>query len=150
MWHLIHFRVTSPKHSVSFAPKNIDFDEILDHVGGWGIFQWKLLSVLMFSTFVMSYTGYSQILYMYTPDHWCNIPENYSQILQTENNETDIYELMIPIDEETMKRSQCFMFDPNSLDEISGNKSNWSQIKCIHGWQYNDTGLFTSITMQVR
>ena len=113
------------------------------------MFQWKLLLVLMFSTFVMSYTGYSQILYMYTPDHWCRIPENYSEIYQISNNQTNIDDIMIPIDEDTMKRSQCFMYDPNSIDEISGNRSNWSQIKCIHGWNYNLTGLFISITTQV-
>ena len=104
----------------------------------------------MISTFIMSYAAYSQILYMYTPDHWCYIPQNYSEILKISNNETNIYEVLIPKDEKTMKRSQCFCYDPNSIDDFwSGNRSNWSQIKCTHGWQYNFTGLYQSITTQV-
>ena len=127
---------------------NIDFDEFLEHVGGWGVFQWKLLGVLMFSTFVLSYVGYSAILYMYTPDHWCKIPENYTEILQI-SEKIDLIDLMIPIDESTMEKSKCYMYDPNSISDTFGNKSNWNKIKCIHGWQYNFTGYFTSISTDV-
>ena len=127
---------------------NTDFDEILEHVGGWGVFQWKLLGVLMFSTFVLSYVAYSPILFIYTPDHWCHIPQNYTEILQI-SNKTDLKDLMIPIDENTMEKSKCYMYDPDSIRESFENKSNWDTIKCMHGWQYNFTGYFTSISTDV-
>ena len=133
--------------------KTIDFDEILEHVGGWGIFQWKLTGVLMITTFVLSYVAFSPILYMYTPDHWCNIPQNYSDLLQISNqtNLEILEEIMIPIDKVTLKKSQCFMYDPNSIDDAttSANRSQWQTIKCMHGWQYNFTGYYTSISTKV-
>ena len=85
---------------------------------------------------------------MYTPDHWCNIPQNYSDILGF-SNQTVLHELLIPIDENDMKRSQCLMYDPESINESPENKSKWQTIKCLHGWQYNFTGYFRSITTQV-
>ena len=127
----------------------IDFDKILEHVGGWGIFQWKLTGILVLTTFVMSYVSFSPILYMYTPDHWCNIPQNYSDLLQI-SNQTDLEEIMIPMDKVTLKKSQCFMYDPDSIgDGISSNRSQWQTIKCMHGWQYNFTGYYTSISTKV-
>ena len=131
----------------------IDFDKILEHVGGWGIFQWKLTGILVLTTFVMSYVSFSPILYMYTPDHWCNIPQNYSDLLQISNqtNLEILEEIMIPIDKVTLKKSQCFMYDPNSIDDAttSANRSQWQTIKCMHGWQYNFTGYYASISTKV-
>ena len=103
----------------------------------------------MIATFVLSYVSYSPILYMYTPDHWCNIPQNYSDLLQI-SNQTDLEEIMIPTDKVTLKKSQYFMFDPNSIDDtITANRSQWHTTKCIHGWQYNFTGYYTSISTKV-
>ena len=82
---------------------NTDFDEILDHVGGWGIFQKKLTGILMLATFVLSYVSHSPILYMYTPDHWCNIPQNYSDLFEI-SNQTDLEEILIPTDKVTLKK----------------------------------------------
>ena len=147
----IFFRGSGPKRSRrnTLVTDNTDFDEILDHVGGWGIFQKKLTGILMLATFVLSYVSHSPILYMYTPDHWCNIPQNYSDLLQI-SNQTDFEEIMIPMDKVTLKKSQCFMYDPNSIDDaISANRSQWQTTKCIHGWQYNFTGYYTSISTKV-
>ena len=136
----------STKHLKSNTD-SIDFEEILEHVGGWGIFQKKLTGILMLATFVLSYVSHSPILYMYTPDHWCNIPQNYSDLLQI-SNQTDLEEIMIPTDKVTLKKSQCYMYDPDSIDDvISTNRSKTK--KCIHGWQYNFTGYYTSISTKV-
>ena len=117
-----------------------DFDEILEHVGGWNVFQWKLLVVLIFTTYIHAFVDYSPILYMYTPNHWCHVPENYSD---------EIQDILIPIDKTTRTKSQCLMYDPDSIENITHDKSKWKTIKCTHGWQYNLTGYFTSITTKV-
>ena len=71
---------------------------------------------------------------MYTPDHWCNIPQNYSDLFQISNH-TNLEEIMIPTDKVTLKKSQCFMYDPNSIDDaITANRSHWQTTRCIHGW----------------
>ena len=77
---------------------------------------------------------------MYTPNHWCHVPENYSN---------EIQDILIPIDKTTQKKSQCLMYDPDSIENITHDKSKWKIIKCTHGWQYNLTGYFTSITTKV-
>ena len=147
MHHLFSYR-ESTKH-LKINTDSIDFDEILEHVGGWGIFQKKLTGILMLATFVWSYVSHSPILYMYAPDHWCNIPQNYSDLFQISNH-TDLEEIMIPTDKVTLKKSQCFMYDPDSIDDvISVNRSQWQTTKCIHGWQYNFTGYYTSISTKV-
>ena len=57
------------------------FDEILEHVGGWGKFQLKLLGIFIVSAFILGYVGYAPILYLYVPDHWCAIPLYYEETL---------------------------------------------------------------------
>ena len=149
---LVSFSIIYRKSTMQSKRNTIDFDEILEHVGGWGIFQWKLTGVLMITTFVLSYVAFSPILYMYTPDHWCNIPQNYSDLLQISNQTNlEILEgILIPIDKVTKEKSQCFMYDPNSIDDaMSANRSKWQTIKCMHGWQYNFTGYYSSISTKV-
>ncbi len=116
----------------------MEFDEILDLIGGWGLFQWKLLVIFMYSTFLTSYVGNSSILYQYTPDHWCKNPyENYT-LTQ-----------VIPVDESTGKLSQCKMYNLSAIDfEADLNKTLWPQMGCSHGQDYNFTGYFTSVTTQ--
>ena len=130
--------------------ENIGFDEILEHIGGWGLFQWRLLGIFIFNSFMLAYVGYSPILYTYVPDHWCEIPENVTELFGLKS-ETELIELLIPIDENTNTRSQCKMFEPQALLENLDivNKSNIPTIKCIYGHHYNFTGYFKSISTNV-
>ena len=52
-----------------------DFDDILDYVGGWGPFQY--FSTLVFFLFVifLGYVYLSPIITLYTPPHFCKIPQ---------------------------------------------------------------------------
>lgn len=52
-----------------------DFDDILKHVGGWGPFQYLLvISFFPFNIF-LGYIYLSPILTLFTPPHWCLVPE---------------------------------------------------------------------------
>ena len=48
-----------------------DFDDVLEHVGGWGRYQMLLLVVSLPFSMLLAYAGYTPVLYLYTPDHVC-------------------------------------------------------------------------------
>lgn len=81
----------------------------------------------------MSYVGYSPILYAYTPDHQCHIPDNFPN---------DMKSKLIPLDE-NQSPEKCLMYHPESIEQ-----ENKSTIPCIYGYEYNLTGLFSSVTTQ--
>ena len=75
-----------------------DFDDILTYVGGWGRFQYMITLVFFLFNIFLGYVYLSPILTVYTPPHWCKVPEleatNLSQELRRE--------ISIPRDEEIL------------------------------------------------
>lgn len=52
-----------------------EFDELLPHVGEFGIYQ-KILFLLMIPfSFFVAWVYFSQIFITIVPDHWCWVPE---------------------------------------------------------------------------
>ena len=52
-----------------------DFDDILTYVGGWGRFQYMITLVNFLFNIFLGYVYLSPILTVYTPPHFCNIPQ---------------------------------------------------------------------------
>ena len=52
-----------------------DFDDILTYVGGWGRFQYMITIVNFLFNIFLGYVYLSPILTVYTPPHFCNIPQ---------------------------------------------------------------------------
>ena len=52
-----------------------DFDDILIYVGGWGRFQYMITLVNFLFNIFLGYVYLSPILTLYTPPHWCAVPE---------------------------------------------------------------------------
>ena len=52
-----------------------DFDDILDHVGGWGPFQYFSTLVFFLFNIFLGYVYLSPIITLYTPPHFCKIPQ---------------------------------------------------------------------------
>lgn len=120
------------------------FDDILEHVGNWGRFQWKLLGILIGTTIIYSYVLWAPILYLYVPDHWCAIPQEYG-VQYNLTSQAEMIEMFIPMDEKTHKRSKCYIYVIEGI--LSDNKT---KIKCHQGWQYNYTEYSDSASMQVK
>ena len=120
----------------------VDFEELLDHIGGWGKFQIRLTVIFVYFTFFLAYVGYTPILYLYTPEHWCKIPDEVGKQLNI-SDQNSLMNLMIPKDKDG-KRSQCEMY--NYTDFKEGLKPR--RIGCIHGYEYNYTEYFKSATSQ--
>lgn len=57
-------------------PKDIDFDDLLPHVGEFGTYQ-RILFVLMIPfAFFVAWVYFSQIFITLVPEeHWCHVPE---------------------------------------------------------------------------
>ena len=93
--------------------------------------------------FSCSYVYYAPILYLYAPDHWCTIPQEYEEKLNA-SSPSELIGMVIPVDETTHQRSKCYIYD---IDGILGN--NKTKIKCPLGWQYNFTEYYESVSTQV-
>ena len=102
----------------------------------------------MTSSFKIITLGYSPILYLYVPDHWCQIPERF---LVNGTIPEDWIDVLIPVDEETGQRSQCHMYDIEDLPipNEGNNVSSLPIIKCPAGWQYNFTDYFPTASTDV-
>ena len=70
-----------------------DFDDILEHVGGWGRFQYITTLVFFLFNIFLGYVYLSPILTLYTPPHWCAVPELANLSLEARR------EVAIPKDE---------------------------------------------------
>ena len=52
-----------------------DFDDVLQHVGGWGPFQYLLVLIFFPFNIFLGYVYLSPILTVFTPPHWCKVPD---------------------------------------------------------------------------
>ena len=52
-----------------------DFDEVLEHIGGWGPFQYLVTLIYFPFNIFLGYVLLSPILTNFTPPHWCKVPE---------------------------------------------------------------------------
>ena len=76
-----------------------DFDDILEHVGGWGRFQYFTTLVFFLFNMFLGYVYLSPIITLYTPPHSCRVPALANTSL------VDRRRLAIPPDPDTP--SQC-------------------------------------------
>ncbi len=87
-----------------------DFEDVLDVVGGWGRYQWRLFCIFFPFTLFLSYVAYSPVLFLYVPDHWCKKPPPPAAAANL--SQSDWIELAIPVEDEgTGQRSKCFQYD---------------------------------------
>ena len=75
-----------------------DFDDILMYVGGWGRFQYMITIVNFLFNIFLGYVYLSPILTVYTPPHWCKVPELVAANISREVRR----EISIPRDEEIL------------------------------------------------
>ena len=102
-------------------------------------------------TFFLAYVGYSPILYLHTPDHWCKIPQEIQDKVSFTNMD-NLLDVLIPYDETIKKRNQCYMYDISQIEDqkdILNDTTFVPLIKCTSGWTYNFTGYFHSASSEV-
>lgn len=57
------------------APEVEDFDEMLPHVGSFGLFQKRVLCVSLPINYFLAVVCMAQVYQTMVPDHWCHVPE---------------------------------------------------------------------------
>ncbi|KAL6437617.1 hypothetical protein ACFW04_004202 [Cataglyphis niger] len=115
-------------------PKDLDFDDLLPHVGEFGTYQ-RILFVLMIPfAFFVAWVYFSQIFITLVPEkHWCRVPELENLTVE------ERMALAIPVDGDGY--SKCTMYDVNYteiiLNEIREADPSWPTKGCSHGWEFN-------------
>ncbi|XP_054708793.1 beta-alanine transporter-like [Uloborus diversus] len=122
----------------------MDLDEILHEVGENGKYQNLMLwFVFLPAHLTFGCHAYSQLFMMWTPDHWCQVPELGAANL----SEHLIRHLTVPPHPSGTGYSRCSMYkldysihtDHNTIILKEPN-TNWTNVTCNKGWIYNTSG----------
>lgn len=126
----------------------MDFDEILEHVGGYGKYQKRTILLMALACIISSSSLYEPVFQSFEPDHWCATPEwndfNCSKNGLTESECRDYKKYAsIPYtvteSNETVY-SRCTKYDVSNVPfrwDLEPNIYNSSVIDCDAGWVYN-------------
>ncbi|XP_053397966.1 organic cation transporter protein-like [Mercenaria mercenaria] len=115
------------------------FDEILEKLGQFGIYQKRVFSFLAFPAVSIGSFCFMVIVILYTPDHRCKIPglDNDTYEVQGKFHE-ELLNKSIPLsDDPTLTYDQCNVYDTGSA-ALDGNSRpiNASVLKCTD-WVYD-------------
>ncbi|KAG7213591.1 hypothetical protein KM043_002845 [Ampulex compressa] len=116
--------------------KDIDFDELLPHVGEFGVYQKILFIAMIPFAFFVAWVYFSQIFITLVPEgHWCWVPELANLTVD------ERISLAIPTSGEGYSR--CSMYDVNYIELLSNGtrtaNPSWPVKKCPNGWEFNFT-----------
>ncbi|KAH8384314.1 hypothetical protein KR200_007019 [Drosophila serrata] len=110
------------------------YDDFLSYVGEFGVYQKRLLTIMLLAAFLFGFTYCGHIFMVLVPaNHWCRIPE-----LETLPKEQQL-ELGIPKDKEG-NFERCARYDVAfELDKLNISKPNesWPRKQCDKGWIYD-------------
>lgn len=111
----------------------MEFEDILEDIGGFGLYQKILFVVFMPPAFlVIPWFAMSLIFLTSTPDHWCYVPE-----ISNSNLSISLQKQLIRPPSDT----SCSMYDVNYSSVLdSGNwtvNPEWPTKPCEHGWVYD-------------
>ncbi|XP_066905698.1 carcinine transporter [Halyomorpha halys] len=113
-----------------------DFDDLLPHVGEFGIYQ-KLLFLMMIPfTFAVACVYFVQIFITLVPEkHWCRIPELDHLPLEQR------LQLGIPLKDDGSGYDQCSMYVANWTEVLASGvltpDATWPKTRCQNGWEYD-------------
>lgn len=139
------------------APEVEDFDEMLPHVGSFGLFQKRVLCVSLPINYFLAVVCMAQVYQTMVPDHWCHVPELQHLPVDLRRN--------IAIPTVTSSRgghqteyAKCSVYDVNFtqvMDEQLGRgglpagNASWPVRSCAHGWEYDfRQGMYPTIVTE--
>ncbi|XP_045198101.2 organic cation transporter protein-like [Mercenaria mercenaria] len=115
------------------------FDEILEKLGQFGIYQKRVFSFLAFPVVSIGSFCFMVIVVLYTPDHRCKIPglDNDTYEVQGTFHEELLNETIPLSDDPTLTYDQCNVYDTGSAAFDGNNRPiNASLLKCTE-WVYD-------------
>lgn len=118
------------------AGDSFDFDDLLPHIGEFGIYQ-RILFLLMipFACYV-AFVYFTQIFITLIPEeHWCWVPEL--------GNLTREQRVALAIPRTAAGLEKCRMYavdyDQVMAEGATVGDTAWPTVACLHGWEYNYT-----------
>lgn len=64
------------KHVEEEPRKLLDFEDMLPHIGEFGLYQKALFSLMFLASFYLVFVYFTQIFITVVPErHWCKVPE---------------------------------------------------------------------------
>lgn len=148
----------------------MDFDNVLNDVGAFGLYQKLIIAVLMPAVLPCAFHAYSQLFIASMPNHWCRIPELEPWRTLMPNLVKNLSIPMVQRDGQ-MKYSQCQMYSRDyteivgflhTTDTANINDSreyhyeqldyaakNFEIVDCQHGWIYDRSMFPNTIVMEV-
>ena len=136
----------------------MNFDELLDVTGGFGLYQVKLMLVVTLLTLKSAIITMSSVFFGGSADHWCRIPELRALNL-TEDQEKN---LSIPLENRDgrLQYSQCLRYSVNYSQLVVDNQNDsiWPDqsfrhgnetMSCDQGWVYDTSQYKSTIIMEV-
>ncbi|XP_072120596.1 organic cation/carnitine transporter 2-like [Mobula birostris] len=126
-----------------------DYDEVTAFLGGWGLHQKLLFSLLSVSVIPNGFTGLSIIFVGDVPEHHCLIPENLN-LSEAWRNKT------IPLQGAEQQRSKCSRYRLDVIMNLSEtfpdpdflNMSEIEQEPCLDGWEYSKEQYISTIVTE--
>lgn len=168
---VVVFSVESDRFNFSSGRERMDFDNVLNDVGSFGLYQKIVIAVLMPAVLPCAFHAYSQLFIASMPNHWCRVPEleqwssrlpnlvknlsipmvlrdgqmKYSQCQMYSRNYTEIVGFLHTTDTSTINDNGEFFFEP--LDYAA---RNFETVDCKNGWIYDRAMFPNTVVMEVK
>ncbi|KAI5732557.1 hypothetical protein M8J76_001680 [Diaphorina citri] len=135
-----------PKGMPIYKTKNLDFDDVLPHLGEFGRYQKVLFFSMILFAFAEAFVYFSQIFITVIPEHyWCRVPE--LSHLDFEQRK------LISIPQTGAAFDSCRMYAVNYThllgSGITKADPSWPIVECQHGWDYDHSDIpYTTIATE--
>lgn len=120
----------------------MDFNQILDEIGNFGIYQACLCAFMVVpSALICALIYFTQFFIILIPPHWCSINSENQSIVDLRNS-------YIPFELQNGNRiySNCYMYDEPNVNNIP--QLNASSHKCSNGWHYEYSSLYPTMSTE--
>ncbi|XP_071514005.1 organic cation transporter protein-like isoform X2 [Panulirus ornatus] len=128
-----------------------DFESILTHIGAFGRYQWVLLLANCLMSVYLATVVYGQFFMTLTPPHWCSAPPDLLALNLTPHQ---LKVLTVPrLKGGSDDFHSCARYDVNRTQVmLNANHQpdpTWPVTTCTHGWTYNYSLYYPTITSQL-
>lgn len=126
------------------------FEDIFSHIGGFGKYQMFLFIVNCYINVMVVFCCFGQIFMTVAPPHWCSAPPHLADLNLTAE---EIKDLTIPKDSVTGEYDKCHIYDVDFAEvvrtNVSWHNTTWHVTRCRHGWTYDYSLYYPTITTQL-
>ncbi|XP_066947436.1 organic cation transporter protein-like [Macrobrachium rosenbergii] len=127
-----------------------DFEDIFEYIGGFGKFQYSLFAANCLINIFLATVYYGQMFMTLTPPHWCRPPPEVSSLNLTEE---EVKLLTLPWSDHSSDYESCVIYNVDFVEIVTSNESwpdpTWPSTSCTHGWSYNYSLYYPTITSEL-